>query len=213
MTKRIVLSALALLVATPAFAEEEKKAKNREEAWEVGVRVNGFTADPFLTYFYDETMPVQGFTGSAFLTRHSAGGNRVIIGAAYSQAKVDDGLWLEKGGTVDAREWTEIRNMNILEAHVIIGKEWSFGPFGFFTGAGLGVAVPQGTITSYRTLPPNFTDEDPTDPGDPKDIPPAVPTVILRVGPTIHLGPMMTLYADVGLHNGLYGGAALGLKF
>lgn len=215
MTKRFAFGILGVLLTTPALAADEAKPK-REDAWEIGARahyVPGAGNDFILGLFYDENMPVEAFTVGGFLTRHSAGGNRVILGASYTGASADDGVWLESGGETPEREWTEIRNMNVFEAHVIIGKEWGFGPFGLFTGAGLGVAVPQGTIRSRGTVPPLHEQEDATSQWDDKDIPPAVPTVIVRIGPTIKLGPMITLYADAGFHNGLYAGAGAGIKF
>lgn len=197
--------------AATARADDGKGAGAR---WEVGARFHFMTVNPVLDFLYDEHESVNGYTVGPVVTRRAPDGNtRLILGLDYTRTSPEDGPWLGDGDDPPEAEWTEFRNFSILSANFMVGHVARRGPFGFFFGAGLGLDIVSGSITTYdvdangRKLAGSEPDE--------KNVPSITPTLLFKMGPQFELGKMGTVSLDVGLHNGLFAGASLstGLPF
>jgi hypothetical protein len=208
---RSFLLAISMLASIPALAVDDDETDNHgkpKDRWEVGARANFVTVNPILDNYYDDHESVNGFTAGGIAVRRAEDGNsRLIIGLDYTSTDPKDGPWLEAGDEEFEAEWTEFRNFSILSANFMYGHVWRRGPFGFFAGAGIGVAYTTGTITSYATDANG--EKDPASEPDEKAIPKVTPTILIQMGPQFELGRIGTVNLNVGVHNGLYAGASL----
>jgi hypothetical protein len=210
----LLSAAIGILIGHAAFAAEPAPtpagtSSSTRTGMEVGAFVHGATADPVLSYFYDKHISVQDSSFGGYVMRRTPGGARLMVDLAYTTTSPKDGVW-HANGSSNSPEWTEFRNFKVYSADLVVGHEWgSGGIFGFFAGGGIGIAVPTGTIVSYGVL---GNGPDPASAPDKKKIPPAVPTVTFRAGPTFNFGNIATLMIEGGLHNGLYAGASFGIR-
>jgi len=215
-------SALSLLPAAVASAQtptpppSSAPASQGKPVIEVGALAEGATADPVLSFFYDKSQSVNPATVGGYIMKHNPNGARLMLDVTYTTMSPADGEWLGKGKDASAQEWTEFRNFKLYTADLVVGHEWGNpdAVFGFFAGGGIGVAYRSGTITSW---------DDPTGIGSgskshsaPKDklkgVPPVIPTVNFRLGPTVNFGNVASLMIDGGLDNGLFVGAQFGFR-
>ena len=154
---------------------------------------------------------MHGTTVGLFVTRRAPNGFRVTFDGTYTSTAPKDGPWLSAGKDKTATEWTEFRQggskgFAVASLDVLLGHEFGEnGTFGFYVGGGLGVAIPLGTITTFDAAGANFDQKSPT--GETvKKIPPVVPNIIFKVGPTVNVGGKATLSFDVGLQTGFFVG-------
>lgn len=206
-----VIFAMLTFVAPPLWAEEEEDAKPRGGAaqprWEGGARAYFVTANPILSYSYEEYESVNGFiVGPTLQRRSNDGSTRLIIGLDYTRTSPEDGAWLAQGDDPPDAEWTEFRNFSIISANVSFVHVIGRGPFGFTFGGGLGLSVVQGSITSW----PVDADGRKVSSAEPdeKDVPGITPVILLKMGPQFEMGKIGTVNLDVGFHHGFFAGAA-----
>ena len=218
-------SALSLLPAALASAQTPtpppsgggSPATHEKGAYEVGALAEGATADPVLKFMYDKNQSVNPTTIGGYVMKHNPNGARLMLDVTYTTTSPKDGDWLGKGKDPSAMEWTEFRNFKLYTVDLVVGHEFGNpdAVFGFFAGGGIGVAYRSGTITSFDD--PNGTlGAGSTAISAPKDklkgTPPVIPTITIRLGPTVNFGNVASLMIDGGLDNGIFVGAQFGLR-
>lgn len=216
--RRLILSVAAVsLVSTTAFAADDAKpapAGPKTLGYDIGVLGQFMSADPVLGVFYDRSQSVSGFTVGGFVTRRAENGLRLTVDAAYTAVAPKDGPWLASGKTKPESEFTEFRDFKVISLDFLLGHEFGHnGTFGFYFGGGIGLAIPLGTITSYDTTgAPNYDQKLVGSMPDKKNVPPVVPTVLIKMGPTYNIGGKGTLSFDAGLQNGPFIGTSLAFR-
>lgn len=215
-------SALSLVPAvafaqTPTPAPSGSAPSHEKGAFEIGALAEGATADPVLAFMYDKHQSVNPTTVGGYVMKHNPNGARLMLDVTYTTASPKDGDWLGKGKDNSAEEWTEFRNFKLYTVDLVVGHQFGNpdAVFGFFAGGGIGVAYRSGTITSWDD-PNGVAGAGSKALGAPKDklkgVPPVVPTVNFRLGPTVNFGNVASLMIDGGLHNGLFIGAQFGIR-
>jgi hypothetical protein len=228
MAHRLLRSAalLAFLLPFTALAQQYPPPSSGTEAngppvrgvdkgVEFGAFLQYFSADPVLSAFYQTHTSVTGTTFGGYFVKRSPGGSRLMIDVAYTTTDPQSGIWLATGKQTSSNEWTVFNNFRIYTADLIYGHEWTKGGFfGWWMGGGIGVAYTTGTINGFATLPPNYTTQDPAAAPDNKlkSMPPVIPTVVFRTGPSFNFGDFGALYIEAGLHDGLFAGARFGIQ-
>lgn len=112
-------------------------------------------------------------------------------------------------------------------AYEVRATEW----LSFMTGAGLGVAIKTGELVEWEPGEPEGAPQDNTDPSclptgtayeryeagcaddGPIRVPPVLPVVDVNVGFRFNFSDKASLRVEGGLHDLIYGGAALGITF
>lgn len=200
-------------------AGQAAKQRGPNDGYDVGLLGHFMTADPVLSVIYDRHQSVDGPSVGAFFTSRRPNGFRITVDAVYTTVSPKDGPWLGAGKDKSASEFTEFRQggsrgFSIFSADLLLGHEFSSnGTFGFYIGGGIGLAAPMGKITGYDTTGPNFDQNAGTNPDNKlKSVPPIIPTVIFKLGPTVNFADKAVLSIDTGFEDGFFVGATVGYR-
>ncbi|HVO30965.1 MAG TPA: hypothetical protein VMV18_09520 [bacterium] len=229
--RRRIAPALAAVVSLSSFAFEARAtepaaagaapehAREAGEGYDVGVIGHFMTGDPIIKIFYDRSEAIDGPTVGVFVTRRRPNGFRITGDIAYTTFSPKDGPWLGAGKDKSASEWTEFRQgsskgFSMVSADFILGHDFNTNEtFGFYVGGGIGLIIPMGKVTGYDTTGANFDQNAGTNPDNKlKSVPPVIPMVIFKMGPTVNIGGKATLGVETGLQDGLFVGLSLGMR-